>query len=131
MQQWQDAARLFAGAQPGGKTVHRPAIDRAGPAIRPGAYARYGCRQGKELSDGPERHDRPFGIMPDTASVTAGTKRLESFRAASTSLKSEAFLTLEPGVYSAALRGGIRIEDNFALREHGLENCFSFVPRDL
>src|SRR5256885_12007246 len=40
-------------------------------------------------------------------------------------------VTLEPGVYSAALQGGIRIEDNYAVREHGLENLFSFVSRDL
>ena len=30
-------------------------------------------------------------------------------------------LTLEPGVYSAALQGGIRVEDNYVIREHGLE----------
>ena len=39
--------------------------------------------------------------------------------------------TLEPGVYSTALQGGIRIEDNYVVREHGLENLFEDVPRGL
>lgn len=38
--------------------------------------------------------------------------------------------TLEPGVYSEALRGGVRIENNYVLRESGLENLFEY-PRFL
>lgn len=40
-------------------------------------------------------------------------------------------LTLEPGVYAAALQGGIRIEDNYVVREDGLENLFAHVSRSL
>jgi Xaa-Pro aminopeptidase len=39
-------------------------------------------------------------------------------------------ITLEPGVYSLALQGGIRLEDNYLVREHGLENLFDF-PMEL
>jgi Xaa-Pro aminopeptidase len=39
-------------------------------------------------------------------------------------------ITLEPGVYTEALRGGIRLEDNYAVHEDGLENLFSF-PMEL
>ena len=34
--------------------------------------------------------------------------------------------TLEPGVYSTALQGGIRLEDNYVVREAGLENLFDY-----
>ena len=34
--------------------------------------------------------------------------------------------TLEPGVYTQSLHGGIRLEDNYVVREHGLENLFDF-----
>lgn len=34
--------------------------------------------------------------------------------------------TLEPGVYVPALGGGLRLEDNYVLRPHGIENLFDF-----
>jgi Xaa-Pro aminopeptidase len=39
-------------------------------------------------------------------------------------------IALEPGVYTQALQGGIRLEDNYVVRENGLERLFSF-PMDL
>lgn len=39
-------------------------------------------------------------------------------------------ITLEPGVYTEALQGGIRLEDNYVVREDGLENLFDF-PMEL
>ncbi|SRR5581483_123484 len=39
-------------------------------------------------------------------------------------------ITLEPGIYSEELRGGIRLEDNYVVRENGLENLFDF-PMEL
>lgn len=38
--------------------------------------------------------------------------------------------TLEPGIYTPALHGGIRLEDNYVVREDGLENLFRY-PKDL
>ncbi len=35
-------------------------------------------------------------------------------------------ITLEPGYYGEALQGGIRLEDNYVVREDGLENLFDF-----
>ncbi|MEZ5352686.1 MAG: M24 family metallopeptidase [Bryobacteraceae bacterium] len=35
-------------------------------------------------------------------------------------------ITLEPGVYGEALQGGIRLEDNYIVREGGLENLFDY-----
>ena len=34
--------------------------------------------------------------------------------------------TLEPGIYTKALQGGIRLEDNYVLRANGPEDLFSF-----
>ena len=39
-------------------------------------------------------------------------------------------ITLEPGIYTHALQGGIRLEDNYVVREDGLENLFSY-PKEL
>jgi Xaa-Pro aminopeptidase len=39
-------------------------------------------------------------------------------------------ITLEPGVYTKALHGGIRLEDNYVVRESGIENLFVY-PREL
>ncbi len=39
-------------------------------------------------------------------------------------------LTLEPGVYTEALQGGIRLEDNYIVRANGLERLFDY-PLDL
>jgi Xaa-Pro aminopeptidase len=35
-------------------------------------------------------------------------------------------ITLEPGLYGQGLQGGIRLEDNYLVREDGLENLFDF-----
>ncbi len=35
-------------------------------------------------------------------------------------------ITLEPGIYTPALHGGIRLEDNYVVRENGLENLFHY-----
>ena len=32
---------------------------------------------------------------------------------------------LEPGIYTTSLQGGIRLEDNYLLTAHKLENLFS------
>jgi Xaa-Pro aminopeptidase len=39
-------------------------------------------------------------------------------------------ITLEPGIYTTELHGGIRLEDNYVVREGGLENLFDY-PREL
>jgi hypothetical protein len=39
-------------------------------------------------------------------------------------------ITLELGVYTEALQGGIRLEDNYVVREHHLENLFD-LPKEL
>ena len=39
-------------------------------------------------------------------------------------------ITFEPGIYSAALQGGIRLEDNYIVRSDGLENLFQY-PRGI
>jgi Xaa-Pro aminopeptidase len=39
--------------------------------------------------------------------------------------------TLEPGVYTRRLQGGIRLEDNYLITDHGLENLFAGVDMNL
>jgi Xaa-Pro aminopeptidase len=39
-------------------------------------------------------------------------------------------IAVEPGIYSTELHGGIRLEDNYVVRENGLENLFDY-PRTL
>jgi Xaa-Pro dipeptidase len=39
-------------------------------------------------------------------------------------------IAIEPGIYTEALQGGIRLEDNYVVRDNGLENLFDF-PMEL
>jgi Xaa-Pro aminopeptidase len=39
--------------------------------------------------------------------------------------------TLEPGIYTRHLQGGIRLEDNYLLTDQKLENLFSAVDMRL
>jgi Xaa-Pro aminopeptidase len=39
--------------------------------------------------------------------------------------------TLEPGVYTKQIQGGIRLEDNYVVTEHGIENLFPGVDMSL
>jgi Xaa-Pro aminopeptidase len=39
-------------------------------------------------------------------------------------------ITLEPGIYTKSIGGGIRIEDNYLVTESGLENLFEY-PKEL
>jgi len=40
-------------------------------------------------------------------------------------------ITLEPGIYLDELQGGIRLEDNYLVTGHGIENLFSYCPMGL
>jgi Xaa-Pro aminopeptidase len=107
------------------------AIRLAEGAIRPGVFARAVYAQVKELLDGHELTQSTFWHHAGHGIGYSGHEAPRLIPGCGDVFEVGDVLTLEPGVYSAALQGGIRIEDNYAVREHGLENLFSFVPRDL
>lgn len=95
-------------------------------AIRPGVRARDVYAQVKEFLDAHELTEKSFwhhaghGIghnSHEAPRIIPGTDDI--FEAGDV-------ITLEPGVYSSALQGGIRLEDNYEVRENGLENLFDY-----
>ncbi len=95
-------------------------------AIRPGVKAREVYAEVKEFLDSQNLTEKSFwhhaghGIghnSHEAPRIIPGTDDI---------FEVGDVLTLEPGVYSMKLQGGIRLEDNYVLREDGLENLFDF-----
>jgi Xaa-Pro dipeptidase len=95
-------------------------------AIRPGVRARDVYARVKEFLDAQEPTEKSFwhhaghGIghnSHEAPRIIPGTDDL---------FEVGDVITLEPGVYSRALQGGIRLEDNYVVREGGLDNLFDF-----
>lgn len=130
-----DTCRTFAVGTPTdlqmrGYELVMQAMRNAEAMIRPGVKARDAYKAAKELLDsdpafagsfwhhlghgiGHRGHEAPR-IIPGTDDV----------------FEEGDVITLEPGVYSSAVQGGIRIEDNYVVRASGLENLFHY-PHDL
>jgi Xaa-Pro aminopeptidase len=107
------------------------AIRMAEGAIRPGVYAREVYAQVKEFLDGYELTRSTFWHHAGHGIGYRGHEAPRIIPGCGDVFEVGDVLTLEPGVYSTALQGGIRIEDNYVVRENGLENLFSSVPRHL
>jgi Xaa-Pro aminopeptidase len=110
--------------------VVRESVRLGEAAVRPGVRARDVYATVKEFLDSHEFTERSFfhhaghGIGHDgheAPRIIPGTE--DVFEVGDV-------ITLEPGVYTKALQGGIRLEDNYVVRENGLENLFDF-PMEL
>ncbi len=106
------------------------AVRLAEGMVRPGVLARDVYRAAKEFLDSHEITRKSFwhhlghGIghhSHEAPRIIPGTD--DRFEIGDV-------ITLEPGVYTAALQGGIRLEDNYVVHEARLENLFDF-PMEL
>ena len=124
-----DTCRAFAAGEP--TDLQYRAWERVGTAvelaeslIRPGVRAREVYAAVKEQLDESFWHHAGHGIGfrgHEAPRIIPGSD--DVFEAGDV-------VAVEPGIYSAALNGGIRLEDNYVVREDGLENLFNY-PRGL
>ncbi|MCC7498237.1 MAG: aminopeptidase P family protein [Bryobacterales bacterium] len=129
-----DTCRTFAVTSPTGAQLKAwetvMAARKLGESlVKPGVMARDVYRQVKEFldSEDPEQsfwHHVGHGIGHhghEAPRIIPGSEDM---------FEPGDVITLEPGLYGEALQGGIRLEDNYVVGEHGLENLFDF-PMEL
>lgn len=107
------------------------ALRAAEESVRPGVYARDVYAKVKEGLDADDVTRSTFWHHAGHGIGYRGHEAPRLIPGCDDVFEVGDVFTLEPGVYSTALQGGIRIEDNYVVREHGLENLFEDVPRDL
>ena len=98
--------------------------------IRPGVRARDVYRAIKDFLDSQELTEKSFWHHAGHGIGHNGHEAPRIIPGTDDIFEIGDVITLEPGVYTAALQGGIRIEDNYVVNEHGLENLFDF-PMEL
>jgi Xaa-Pro dipeptidase len=98
--------------------------------IRPGVRARDVYAAVKEFLDSHELTKRSFWHHAGHGIGHHGHEAPRIIPGSDDIFEVGDVITLEPGIYTTALQGGLRLEDNYVVREHGLENLFDF-PMDL
>ena len=124
-----DTCRTFAAGEPS-DLQHRAwervcaAVRMAEDLIRPGVRARDVYAEVKACLDESFWHHAGHGIGfrgHEAPRIIPGSDDV---------FETGDVIAVEPGIYSPALRGGIRLEDDYVVREQGLENLFHY-PRSL
>lgn len=104
----------------------RQAVTMAESAIKPGVRARDIYQLVKEYLDSFEWAEKSFWHHAGHGIGHHGHEAPRIIPGSDDIFEVGDVFTLEPGVYTQALRGGIRLEDNYLLTENGLENLFDF-----
>lgn len=126
-----DTCRTFAA---GGSTddqlrafeIVRSALKMAEGMISPGLLARDVYRSVKDYLDSEPLAERSFWHHLGHGIGFHGHEAPRLIPGSEDRFEVGDVFTLEPGVYTRRLRGGIRLEDNYLLTEQGLENLFPF-----
>ena len=126
-----DVCRTFAVGEPTEIQLHawelvREATMIGEKGIRPGVKARDVYTQVKEYLDSQDLTENSFWHHAGHGIGHNGHEAPRIIPGTDDIFEVGDVLTLEPGVYSTKLQGGIRLEDNYVLRESGLENLFDF-----
>ena len=98
--------------------------------IKPGVEARRVYRGVKEFLDSHELSQKSFWHHAGHGIGHHGHEAPRIIPGSDDIFEVGDVIALEPGIYGEELQGGIRLEDNYVVREHGLENLFDF-PREL
>ena len=99
-------------------------------AIRPGVRARDVYAEVKEFLDSHVLAEKSFWHHAGHGIGHNGHEAPRIIPGSSDVFEAGDVITLEPGIYTRALRGGIRIEDNYVVRENDLQNLFHY-PKSL
>jgi Xaa-Pro aminopeptidase len=130
-----DTCRTFAVGTPTdlqqrGWEIVRQAVAMAEAAIKPGVAARDVYASVKEFLDSHEFTENSFFHHLGHGIGHWGHEAPRLIPGSDDRFEVGDTFTLEPGMYTKSLHGGIRLEDNYVVREHGLENLFQF-PAEL
>ena len=130
-----DTCRTFAAGTPTdlqmqGYGLVMKAMHMAEDMIRPGVKARDVYQAAKDLLDSDPLFEQSFWHHLGHGIGHRGHEAPRIIPGTDDTFEEGDVITLEPGVYSAKLQGGIRIEDNYVVRANGLENLFHY-PHEL
>lgn len=99
-------------------------------AIRPGVRARDVYAEVKDFLDSHPLAEKSFWHHAGHGIGHNGHEAPRIIPGSDDVFEEGDVITLEPGIYTKALRGGVRIEDNYVVRQNGLENLFHY-PKGL
>ncbi len=130
-----DVCRTFAATAPTDLQMRawelvRQAMRIGEAAVKPGVRARDVYARVKEFLDADPLSEKSFWHHAGHGIGHRGHEAPRIIPGTDDIFEAGDVITLEPGVYSQALQGGIRLEDNYVVRENGLENLFDF-PMEL
>lgn len=130
-----DVCRTFAATEPTDLQLRawelvRGAVRLGESLVKPGVRARDVYAQVKEFLDADPISEKSFWHHVGHGIGHRGHEAPRIIPGTDDIFEVGDVITLEPGVYSKALQGGIRLEDNYVVREDGLENLFDF-PMEL
>ncbi|MGH9962092.1 MAG: M24 family metallopeptidase, partial [Pyrinomonadaceae bacterium] len=126
-----DTCRTFAVGTPTDLQNHAwevvmQAVRMGEGLVRPGVAARDVYRQVKEFLDSQEFTEKSFWHHLGHGIGHRGHEAPRLIPGSDDVFEEGDVFTLEPGVYTQALQGGIRLEDNYVLRASGPEDLFDF-----
>ena len=98
--------------------------------VKPGVRAREVYRAVKEFLDSHELAGKSFWHHAGHGIGHHGHEAPRIIPGSDDVFETGDVIAIEPGIYSEALQGGIRLEDNYVVRENGLENLFDY-PMEL
>ncbi len=104
----------------------KQAMQTAEALIRPGVRARDVYHAAKQILDSDPQFANTFWHHLGHGIGHRGHEAPRLIPGTDDIFEEGDVITLEPGVYSPALQGGIRIEDNYVVRADGLENLFHY-----
>ncbi|MBI3684683.1 MAG: aminopeptidase P family protein [Acidobacteria bacterium] len=130
-----DTCRTFAVGEPSDLQQRAwelvcEALRLAESLIRPGVPVKRVYRQVKEFLDSHEIAEKSFWHHLGHGIGHRGHEAPRIVPGSDEVFEAGDVIAIEPGVYSDALRGGIRIEDNYIVGGNGLENLFDY-PKEL
>jgi Xaa-Pro dipeptidase len=130
-----DTSRTFCVGPPDEKQVRahetvREAIRTGERAVRPGKPARDVYAEVRGYLDSRPECGRSFWHHAGHGIGHHGHEAPRIIPGSEDIFEVGDVFTLEPGIYVPELGGGIRLEDNYVLRENGIENLFNF-PMEL